>query len=213
MKPNRTSRLYHIIICSYRQRRHQHLLRLHRRRRNPERNRIQGNESYQQSMKKYVVVGCWEGIFCAISWYQSLSQENWEGGHGGNGLLLYRFIFHVHNSSTDIDISQGLFSFWCPLSWQARTKRWWINPGLCNNNKIKTLKASSKSNDSAGDEQEQRHKFFVHTKHGCGSCFQLPIIGPRFASSVHPDLSLCVRCFEKYTGPDFGLKKVAPGMS
>lgn len=55
--------------------------------------------------------------------------------------------------------------------------------------------------------REEGVAFVVHTKHTCDKCFQQPIIGKRYKSSVHDNFDLCSRCFDAYTGPEIGLSE------
>lgn len=64
--------------------------------------------------------------------------------------------------------------------------------------------AAAKDAQPAKDECE----FFVHTKHTCDGCFQQPILGKRYTSSVHSNFDLCARCFDVYSGPEIGLSEV-----
>jgi hypothetical protein len=49
--------------------------------------------------------------------------------------------------------------------------------------------------------------FIVHTKHTCDACYQTPLLGKRYTSSVHPNYDLCSKCYDEYSGPDIGLKE------
>lgn len=54
-------------------------------------------------------------------------------------------------------------------------------------------------------------EFAVHTKHTCDKCFQQPIIGKRYKSSVHRNFDLCARCADAYSGPEIGLAEEVLG--
>ncbi|KAL7542911.1 hypothetical protein ACHAXR_012759 [Thalassiosira sp. AJA248-18] len=57
------------------------------------------------------------------------------------------------------------------------------------------------------DEGGSNGEFVVHTKHTCDICFQSPILGKRYTSSVHPNYDICARCFGAYSGPEIDLKE------
>ena len=68
------------------------------------------------------------------------------------------------------------------------------------------MEAASKT--AAPSREASDHGFMVHTKHNCGKCYQSPIIGKRYTSSVLSDFDLCSSCFEAYSGPEIGLSEV-----
>mmetsp|Transcript_16848 Transcript_16848/g.30591 ORF Transcript_16848/g.30591 Transcript_16848/m.30591 type:complete len:121 (-) Transcript_16848:2200-2562(-) len=57
----------------------------------------------------------------------------------------------------------------------------------------------------AAKDDCSKGEFIVHTKHTCDTCFQQPIIGRRYTSSVHSNFDLCARCFDAYSGPEISL--------
>lgn len=66
----------------------------------------------------------------------------------------------------------------------------------------------AEANSAAVPTQEKGNEFIVHTKHTCDKCFQQPILGKRYKSSVHDNFDLCSRCFDAYTGPEIGLTEI-----
>ena len=65
----------------------------------------------------------------------------------------------------------------------------------------------AEANSAVVPTQERGNEFIVHTKHTCDKCFQQPILGKRYKSSVHENFDLCSRCFGTYTGPEIGLSE------
>jgi hypothetical protein len=72
------------------------------------------------------------------------------------------------------------------------------------NNQILKMEAAANIVVPAQDDGSSG-EFVVHTKHTCDACFQQPIIGRRYSSSVHSNFDLCARCFDAYNGPEIGL--------